>query len=201
MGWCKKAQGNPFTYASAKARLNGRTYEKLDNKSFLEVLDQSTIGLRLYDTVIVRYYRDGDIILDSGHYTTVATKDYMNTFVEGSPIESIKGLWTVINPKTGFHHYFNDGVTIYANGSVSTKALFIDIASEKLNTPLASEKEVISTIQNADTKTLKRLFRARGSELKSIVAQYAPIEFIPLIVIKSASDHEKWKDIAKARLA
>jgi len=65
---------------------------KLQNNTYLERLDVGTIGLLLHYTYIARFRDDGSVILDTGGWYTVTTKDRYS-WVSG---------WTVFS---GRHHH------------------------------------------------------------------------------------------------
>jgi hypothetical protein len=202
---CKKAQGKPFTYDSALSFLNGDIVKNIDNKSCIVHMNDECVSLKLYDTYIITYYKNDDIELNTGGYDTVATKDYMNTFVKSHPVESLRGTWVVQSPKTTLLHYFYDHMKIYADGTVSTEAVYLDTLRSKLarvellNSIIETEKDAVAIIKNASTKVLKYLFRG-GKDLRVIIAQHAPINFLPILVTKEVRNGELWKEYALSRL-
>ncbi len=67
-------------YNEALEKLNGRERRKLKNNTYLERIDTETIGVRLHNTFVVTYKANGDIILKTGGWHTVTTKDRINAY-------------------------------------------------------------------------------------------------------------------------
>lgn len=70
------------SYADAVGVLNGRSSRKIANNTYLERLDEHTIGVRLHSTHVVKYVSTdaGDVvILDHGGYPTRTTKDRIDS--------------------------------------------------------------------------------------------------------------------------
>lgn len=65
------------------AQLQGRNREsrKVGNNTYLKRRGDDTIAVRLHDTDVVTYHRNGDIVLDTGGWMTVTTKDRINSFI------------------------------------------------------------------------------------------------------------------------
>jgi len=82
-----QSQPTPTTYAEAAAILDaGRTrasrdYRKIAHNTTLERLDSERIGVRLHATVVVTFYRSGAVVLDSGGWQTVTTKERINRYL------------------------------------------------------------------------------------------------------------------------
>jgi hypothetical protein len=81
-------------YTEATTKLGNRTRRKLENNTYLEQIDQETIGVKLHNTFVVKYHKNGNCTLDSGGWKTVTTKDRINKY---SPVRIYqkKGLWFV----------------------------------------------------------------------------------------------------------
>lgn len=103
------------TYIEAAEQLGGKASRKLENNTYLHRIDEHTIAVKLHDTDVVTYYDDGRIVLNSGGWRTVTTKDRMEKY---SPVwlRSFDGDWHIARHgeagyrKTG--DIFNDGVTL-----------------------------------------------------------------------------------------
>lgn len=93
-------------YNEALARLNNRQSRKLENHTYLQNTGNAIV-VKLHETNVVTFQKDGMIILNSGGWLTSTTKDRINKY---SPcrITQAKGLWTV-NGK----YAFADGITFY----------------------------------------------------------------------------------------
>lgn len=85
------------TYQDALDRLAGRRSRKLENNTYLETRPDGSIAVRLHSTDVVTYHQDGQIVLDSGGWQTVTTKDRINKY---SPFRvwQVRRIWYVCNP-------------------------------------------------------------------------------------------------------
>lgn len=70
----------PTSFSEAKNFLNGKWSRKVANNTYVESISTMgrTIALRLHSTYIVEFHADGRIILDTGRWQTVTTKDRLN---------------------------------------------------------------------------------------------------------------------------
>jgi hypothetical protein len=102
-------------YAYYNGVLQGRNHaqKKLANNTYAERYSDS-INIRLYDTNIIKFFPDGRIVLDSGKYRTVTTKDRINQF---SPvnIRQEKSKWYIMYNNR--ESVFYDGITV-KNGRI-----------------------------------------------------------------------------------
>lgn len=92
---------------------------KIYNNTTLELLGSGLlndhyIGLRLHDTVIIKYYPDY-MILDSGGWRTVTTKARLNAYVPNVYIGQEKGIWYISGS------LFYDGIKIDYKGNILSK--------------------------------------------------------------------------------
>ena len=71
-------------FNDAIAKLNGRDSRKVDNNTYLERLSPDEIGVRLHNTYVVRYFRNGSVTIHSGGWHTVTTKDRINSYSPAS---------------------------------------------------------------------------------------------------------------------
>lgn len=123
-------------YTTASAHLTGRnhTSRKIANNTYLQRRGDS-IAVRLHATDILTLHPNGDIVLDTGGWTTVTTKARFNEFLpRGFSVHSEKGVWylsqgsfwsydaagnfTPNNPEYREYPYA-DGITIHADDTVS----------------------------------------------------------------------------------
>lgn len=86
--------------------------KKIANNTYLERRNEPAksmpmaVAVKLHATDILTYYVNGDVMLDSGGWTTVTTKQRMNEFSDGLfSIYSIKGVWYV-------HIHIRDGANL-----------------------------------------------------------------------------------------
>lgn len=103
---------------------------KVGNNTYKERHRESTdasseyIAIRLHETDVLRVYRDGRIVLSSGGWRTVTTKDRINAWLP-RPWHLVQnkgtwylhhGYWNDPNPSSCL---FADGMTIHPDGHVS----------------------------------------------------------------------------------
>jgi hypothetical protein len=103
----------PTTRAEARKMLNGRTSRTIANNTTLVDLGADGIGLRLHATYVVTFRPDGSIVLNSGGWHTVTTKDRLNRIARahGWSIYAKRFDWFVSAPD-GAEFEFEDGFTI-----------------------------------------------------------------------------------------
>ena len=57
-----------LSFNRAEELLGNRDKKKIANNTYLIRLDDNIIGIRLHSTDIIKLYRDGNIVLNSGGY-------------------------------------------------------------------------------------------------------------------------------------
>lgn len=73
---------------------NGR--RKLQNHTYMERIDEHTVGVKLHDTYVVKLHDDGSTSLDSGGWHTMTTKDRINAYLPSHvQVGSDRGRWYV----------------------------------------------------------------------------------------------------------
>lgn len=93
--------------------------KRMNNTIEYGTVDGSRI-FRLHDTDIITFAPNGNIILDSGGWQTVTTKQRMNHFLPNGSIFQEKYIWYLaIN---GDQYVYQDGITIHPDHSVSNAA-------------------------------------------------------------------------------
>ena len=92
----------------------GSNRKKLERNTYLERYGDNEFGVVLHNTTIVRIFRDGSYVLDSGGWHTVTTKDRMNRYAPHG-ISQCKYVWYVKGKR------FHDGIKILPNGEVELK--------------------------------------------------------------------------------
>ena len=117
-----------FTYQDAlnaltKAR-KGSGQKKLDHNTYA-VNRGDHVAIRLHATDVVKLYPNGDVVLNSGGWDTVTTKDRISRF---SPytIQQKKYVWSIWSsryndgtyPGHRFIGLFKDGVRLNSKGKV-----------------------------------------------------------------------------------
>jgi len=130
----------PFSYEmSEKVMQTGRRgRRKLQNHTYLERIDEHTVGVRLHDTYVVKLHDDGSTSLDSGGWHTMTTKDRINAYLmDNFAVSSDRGRWYVYDvsedrddpqddyrggvyypPKWTKVHRFFDGIRLAADGTI-----------------------------------------------------------------------------------
>lgn len=104
-------------YDRLDERLGKRVTRKLQNNTYLQRRENGDIAILLHLTDVVTFKRDGRIILDSGGWLTVTTKDRMNTYTP-YPIHvfSDRGQWFVADNwaynKESVRFEYHDGIEI-----------------------------------------------------------------------------------------
>lgn len=116
------------SYQDAKALLNGRTTKKLANNTYAR-LEGDNVVIKLHDTDIITY-TPKKVILTSGGWNTVTTKERLNRFCPANiRIYQENSIWyvgynyqvmTVHNCKGGI---FYDGIEIKYTGEVYKSCL------------------------------------------------------------------------------
>lgn len=113
------------TFEQAAARLGERDSRKVGNNTYLKRLNEKCIALRLHDTNVIEWFKEGGlIVLTSGGWRTVTTKDRLNAY-QPYHVYTIKGTWLVDGP-LGKTYTFADGLTIHRNGKVSNAGEPVD---------------------------------------------------------------------------
>lgn len=69
-------------FDEALAKLNGRDRRMLDGlrNTYLERITADEIGVKLHNTYVVRFHRNGSVKVYSGGWHTVTTKARINTY-------------------------------------------------------------------------------------------------------------------------
>jgi hypothetical protein len=103
----------PTTYDEARETLNGRDSRKIANNTTLVDLGDGSIGLRLHTTTVVTFHPDGSLVLKTGGWQTVTTKDRLNRVVRahGWNIYAEKRVWHIAH-RNGAEFEFGSSFTI-----------------------------------------------------------------------------------------
>jgi len=101
------------TFQHFKAMENTRK-RKLANNTYLVVRSDGGYGIRLHDTEVIIHYPN-NIILNSGGWQTVTTKQRMNEF-STARVWSEKGVWMI--SWHGEEYAYADGINLDNDGSV-----------------------------------------------------------------------------------
>ncbi len=87
-----------ITALSYMQRGRSKDYRPLSGRaSAIEARDNEAVAIRYHATDVVTYHKDGRIVLNSGGYRTMTTKDRMNCYSPASVYQE-SGLWYVGPP-------------------------------------------------------------------------------------------------------
>jgi hypothetical protein len=103
-----KLKAIPKNFAEALAVMTGigryKNPTRLGNNTYLvsytDGIQVDLIAVRLYNTEIVKFYRDGRVTLHTGGYRTVTTKERINHFITGRVFQ-VKHEWFYIPDRFG----------------------------------------------------------------------------------------------------
>jgi len=115
-------------YKEVDSRLQGRNFNlrKYANNTYLE-RHGGHLSLRYHKTEVVKYFPNGDTVLDSGGWHTSTTKERINWGLpSGFSLSQDKGVW-FLNSKA-----FQDGITIAPNGDIKGAGEYNPGANNKL---------------------------------------------------------------------
>jgi hypothetical protein len=109
----------PSSYWQASSLLGKRESRTICCNTSLERLNEDTIALRYHSTNVVTFHLDGRIVLRSGGWETVTTKDRMNRCLRNSgySVFQKKFQWFVWDRESGSEQVYFDGYTISTNQS------------------------------------------------------------------------------------
>ena len=97
-----------------------KTSRPAENNTRVIRLDASTVGVRLHETIVIRFTGEGAITLDSGNWRTVTTKERMNAYLPMPwRVYSEKGQWRFYNMQTRESWGYADGLTVLPDGTVT----------------------------------------------------------------------------------
>ncbi len=102
----------PTTYAEAREVLKGRASRNITNNTFL-ARDGEQIALYLHRTPVVTFKAHGSIVLNTGGWRTVTTKDRIARVIRahGWNLYAVKRVWYVAH-RSGAEFEYEDGFTI-----------------------------------------------------------------------------------------
>lgn len=104
-----------LTFAQCEEKLAKRDRKKLENNTYLEKLDDSTFGVRLHSTYVVKVHKNGNYTLDSGGWQTPTTKDRITNY-SPARIHQSRGIWYFRDGST-----FSDGCRVKPTGELVGK--------------------------------------------------------------------------------
>lgn len=82
------------SYAEAVEFLSGKKDRKYAHATYVEQIDEVTVGVRYHSTLIVRFYQDGATELQANGWFTPSTKERINLFLPaGARLGQALGKW------------------------------------------------------------------------------------------------------------
>lgn len=95
---------------------SSRDHRRIGNNTVLHRLEDGRIAVQLHDTDVILYSEDGSVVLESGGWLTVTTKDRMNRYgPKGWTVYSERGVWFVNHYPSGWERSkaerFFDGIS------------------------------------------------------------------------------------------
>ena len=103
-------------YSELSERVGKRKSRKVANNTYVEVLEDGIIGVRLHKTHVVTAYESGEFVLDTGGWLTITTRDRINRF---SPVRmwSDRGVqWVSLGARESVRYF--DGIRFNNDGLV-----------------------------------------------------------------------------------
>jgi hypothetical protein len=195
----RKYEGN-YDFNKAEGELCSNAFKPLGYNLYLVRIDEDTIGIQLYQTIIIEFHRDGRIQLYAYKYTTPTTRMAIKKSLVGFSVGSSNNKWVVYDTDNFIEYYFEDGITINADGQVEGRAVYLDKAESAAGRSFKDISDLIDYIKTAEDKALNKLFNRRNESIRELIAQHAPLEYIPLIITR-AKPNEEWGRYARERIS
>ena len=190
----------PLSYWKAEGYLGTKQFRNVMNNTTLVRIEDGVTGLRLHNTFVIKYLENGSIILNTGGWNTVTTRARINSYQNLVTVYVQDFEMIVSNSTNGIDYEFEDGMLIGSEGEISTRPIYLNYVQKILDKNFESHDTFCSFVQEAEIPVLTKLFKKRHNPLRSILAQNAPINFIPLMVAKAKPD-EQWGEYARYRLS
>lgn len=138
-------------YKEAVEKLGNKQRRKLENNTYLEKRDNGNIAVKLHQTDVVTYTPKNEVILSSGGWRTLTTKDRINRYSRAG-ISQKNNIWYV-NVSADYSNpdkpvYFENPVTVFKDGVVITAKNKIkggEVATKKKEKAFEDQKKVIKT--------------------------------------------------------
>jgi hypothetical protein len=185
-----------MNYSGAFSLLGSKDTYKLKSNTTLEK-DDEYIALRLHATPIIKFFPDGSIKIRNGGYQTRITQDRLNEYLEHAQIFTREGIWII--KIRGTEYIFEDGMVIAPDCSTDATPYAVYELDRNADTKINTLDDAKQLIEGSTLKALKVLWR-KCKFSRKIIAYYASLEFIPLIIPTAAGD-EYWYSTATSRLA
>jgi len=82
-----------MTFAEADKMWTASRKRKLANNTYLIKTGPNSYGVRLHFTVVVELHRDGRVVLNSGGWRTIMTKNRINQYAPDGSVYRKKFVW------------------------------------------------------------------------------------------------------------
>jgi hypothetical protein len=171
------------------------------------ILDTNTndIAVRLHHTDILTFKPDGSIILDTGGWKTMVTKDRMNEFLPQGGVGSTRGVWTVSSG--GIEYFYEDDMTIKPDGTIDGQPTFAERLGKIVGKTIETYDALVKAIKTLSIDEMVKVWK-RCKSNRALLAMYCRKEFLPLTIGTERSDpnrgihyqDENWPQIVSERL-
>jgi hypothetical protein len=163
-----------FDYVKLKGMLNRKNPKKLGNNTWAYVKHDGSLGIKLYSTEILVFYKNGDIKFNTDSYRTKTTRDRLNRYQDRIRMYQERGFWyfSMKGKKTG--SFFNDGLIITKRGKVKG-----NLSVESINTLKEKKKELkksVDTYVKGYMRELEEGKIARPDGGDCLICRLSPLE-------------------------
>jgi hypothetical protein len=106
---------NEYLNATPYGRNNGHRPTDLNNTRIVRTSEHS-IGIKLHETIVVNYFDDGKIQLNTDGWKTITTRDRMNYWQNDFEIYQMKFIWYLLYKDNKY--LFQDNMILFPSGKV-----------------------------------------------------------------------------------
>ena len=173
-------------YSDADSFLGKRDSRKLENHTYLK-RHCSTISILLWNTYVVTYNKNGSVILDTGGYHTVTTKERINHYNPLGYVWTDRGDWWYSPTRSGVGereaYEFKNGMVIQPDGIPDTTRRELVILRGKVGKDF-TETEAVGYIAGLELIQVKRL--VRNKYLRQFILEHCRKEYVPAFISNEA---------------
>ena len=163
--------------------LNGKDSRKLCGNTYLELDSNGDPAVRLWRTKIITFKENDVVVLRSGGWESVTTKNRMARYSPYIPY-SWKGQWTIYH--LGRHYIFKGGMEITLD-SCSTDPVELELFQDITGIAVKTLRQMEKAIGSLDQTLLQRLYKK--AVFIADVILHAPREFLPLLINNVPEDY------------
>lgn len=188
-----------LTYGLANGILGSRDSRYICNHTYLERRDFEVIVVKYYNTDIIMFHPNGDIIIDSGGYHTGSTRDRINAYL--CSVCRICNNFTILH-RNGIDYDYNDGILIDGKGKVHANLYtppVVRYLESVCGIVTETKEEAFRVLTTLGNKELWKLWQ-RCTSLRSPIAKFCPTIFLPFTISSHEGRGQNWKDTVMARL-